>query len=220
MDEKIVEEIVTETIDNGTIENVHIAPIGKFYGSDTEGKPIEENITQDALEELAEHLNIDRGDILCDVDHAASKPGIQKDTRAVGWFTKFFVDPIKGLFASLKLTKHGKELLENKEYRYISPTFSLGEDGQPIEMHTASVTNLPAFAGYIDPILNQEAQPISDEGTMTMEMTKEDLIALVKETVKEMEAAKEKADEVEDKVEEAKEEVVEVAENSCSEEEV
>lgn len=40
-----VEQIVTETIDNGTIENVHISPIGEFVGSDSEGKPVEESIT-------------------------------------------------------------------------------------------------------------------------------------------------------------------------------
>lgn len=222
MDEKMIEEIVTETIDNGTIENVHIAPIGKFYGSDAQGNPVAEDITKDALEDLADHLNKDRGDILCDVDHAASKRGLDKDTRAVGWFTKFFVDPIKGLFGSLKLTKHGKELLENREYRYISPSFKLDENGQPIEMHTASITNLPAFAGYIDPILNQEAQPISeDKGIVNMDMTKEDLIALIKETVKNMEAAEEKAEEVKETVEETKEEKVEeTVENGCSEEKV
>lgn len=54
MDEKMIDEIVTETIDNGTIENVHIAPIGKFYGSDAEGNPVAEVLTQESLQTLAD----------------------------------------------------------------------------------------------------------------------------------------------------------------------
>lgn len=49
MDERIADEIVQETIDNGTIENVHLAPVGEFYGSDSEGNPVAENLTLDSL---------------------------------------------------------------------------------------------------------------------------------------------------------------------------
>lgn len=219
MDEKMIEEIVTETIDNGTIENVHIAPIGKFYGSDMEGNPVPEDITQESLQKIADKLNENEVEILADVDHNASKPGLDRNTHAAGWFTRFIVDPIKGLFANLKLTKHGKELLENREYRFISPTFSLGEDGQPTDLHMASLTNTPAFAGYIDPILNQNAQQISeDKGLVNMDMTKDDLIALIKETVKNMESTEDKVEEVKETVEEIKEDKVEeTVENGCSE---
>lgn len=219
MDDKMIEEIVTETIDNGTIENVHIAPIGKFYGSDANGNPVAEVLTQETLQALADELNEENKEVLCDVDHGASKSGLDRSTRSAGWFTRFIVDPIKGLFASLKLTRHGKELLENREYRFISPTFSLDENGNPVELHTASLTNTPAFEGYINPILNQEAKPISeDKGTVNMEITKDDLIALIKETVKGMEAAEEKAEEVKETVEEVKEEKVEeTVDNGCSE---
>ena len=128
----------------------------------------------------------------------------------------------------MKLTKHGKELLENREYRFISPTFTLDDEGKPVKLHTASLTNMPAFAGYINPILNQEAEPISrDEGKLTMDLTKEELVDLIKETVKNMEAAEEKAEEVEETAEETKEEVkeekkeetAETVENGCSGEE-
>lgn len=218
MDEKMIDEIVTETIDNGTIENVHIAPIGKFYGSDAEGNPVPEDITKESLEALAQKLNEKDAEVLCDVDHGASKQGLDRNTHAAGWFTRFVVDPIKGLFAKLKLTRHGKDLLENREYRFISPTFSLDENGQPVDLYTASITNTPAFEGYINPILNQEAKPISeDKGIINMDMTKDDLIALIKDTVKNMEAAEEKAEEVKETVEEVKEEKVEeTVDNGCS----
>lgn len=149
--------------------------------------------------------------MLADIDHGAAKAGVNKDTSAAGWFTRFIVDPIKGLFANLKLTKKGKELLENREYRFISPTFTLDEKGQPVDLHTASLTNLPAFAGFIEPILNQEAKQLTDDkGKITMEITKEELVDLIKETVKNMEAVEEKTEEVE-----KTEETTETAENGC-----
>ena len=150
--------------------------------------------------------------MLCDIDHGAAKPGVEKDTKAAGWFREFVVDPLMGLFAKLHLTKRGKELLENREYRYISPTFSLDKEGKPVELHTGSLTNMPAFAGYIDPILNSQAEKISDNQDGEVEkMTKEELIDLIKETVKAMNA---------ETVDEVKEEVVEEkVENACSDEE-
>lgn len=171
-----MEEIITDTIDNGVIENVQIAPIGEYVGSDAKGNPIPEKIDAESLQKIADGLNSTETEVLADIDHNASKPGVEKDTKAAGWFHKFVVDPLKGLFATLKLTKHGKELLENREYRYISPTFKLDKEGKPLELHTASLTNLPAFQGYIDPILNTE----SNMETITMEMTIEQLKELIK----------------------------------------
>lgn len=221
-DKKIIEEIVTETIDNGTIENVHIAPIGEFLGSDAEGNPVPEKIDAESLQKLADSLNASETEVLADVDHGAAKPGVERETRSAGWFTRFVVDPLKGLFATLKLTKHGKELLENREYRYISPTFSLDEDGRPVELHTASLTNLPAFKGHINPILNTEAVEVShDEGKLIMEMTKEELVALIKETVAAMTSEKKEdaaaAEVTEEVKEEVKEEVVDKKEDESNE---
>lgn len=221
-DKKIIEEIVTETIDNGTIENVHIAPIGEFLGSDAEGNPVPEKIDVESLQKLADSLNASETEVLADVDHGAAKPGVERETRSAGWFTRFVVDPLKGLFATLKLTKHGKELLENREYRYISPTFSLDEDGRPVELHTASLTNLPAFKGHINPILNTEAVEVShDEGKLIMEMTKEELVALIKETVAAMNSEKKEeagaAEVTEEVKEEVKEEVVDKKEDESKE---
>lgn len=210
------------TIDNGEID-VHIAPIGEFNGSDSQGNPVPENITKESLENLADKLN--KGDeILADIDHQSCKPGVERDTQAAGWFSRFVVDPIKGLFAKLKLTKKGKELIENREYRYLSPTFMLDENGTPQDLHSVSLTNLPAFKGYIKPILNSE--PNTKE-IIEMEITKEDLIQLIKDTMssmnevpaevvsetKEVENSCGKEDEKEVKNEEA-EEVKEVEEKS------
>ena len=189
------------TTDNGEID-VHIAPIGEFKGSNSLGNPVQEKITKESLENLAEKLN--KGDeILADIDHQSCKPGVERDTRAAGWFYKVVVDPVKGLFAKLKPTNKGKELIQSREYRYFSPTFILDENGSPVDLHSVSLTNLPAFKGHIKPILNSEP---NIKESIEMEITKDDLIQLIKDTVASMNEApaEEKADMKE--VEEVKEE--------------
>lgn len=117
------EPITIDTVDHGEISAVHIAPIGDFYGSDIEGNPVKETLTAEDLAKLADELNASSEEVLADVDHGAARAGVNKDTKAAGWFSKFVVDPVKGLFAKLKLTKYGKDLLQSREYRWVSPTF-------------------------------------------------------------------------------------------------
>ena len=205
-------EIISDTIDNGEIENVHLVPIGDFKGSDKDGNPIDEHITKESLDQIAEKLN-SGDDVLCDIDHQSCKPGVERDSKAAGWFHKFVVDPVKGLFASLKLTKKGREIVENREYRYTSPVFTLDENGNPNDIHSVALTNVPAFKGHISPIINSEPTEINKEENLNkeiinMEITKEDLIELIKNTVNEMNIKKEINEEIRDIQNE-------IVENSC-----
>ena len=212
-------EIISDTIENGEIENVHLVPIGDFKGSDKDGNPIDEHITKESLEQIAEKLN--SGDeVLCDIDHQSCKPGVERDSKAAGWAHKFVVDPLKGLFANLKLTKKGREIVENREYRYTSPVFTLDENGNPNDIHSIALTNVPAFKGHISPIINSEPTEINKEENLNkeiinMEITKEDLIELIKNTVNEMNIKKEINEEIREEVvgnscDKKQEEIVEV----------
>ena len=213
-------EVISDTIENGEIENVHLVPIGDFKGSDKDGNPIDEHITKESLEQIAEKLN--SGDeVLCDIDHQSCKTGVDRDSKAAGWFHKFVVDPVKGLFASLKLTKKGREIVENREYRYTSPVFTLDENGNPNDIHSVALTNVPAFKGHISPILNSEPNS-NEKESIKMDITKEELIDLIKRTVNEMNVKKEINEEIRDIQDEivnnsCGEKKEEVAENSCVE---
>ena len=212
-------EIISDTIDNGEIENVHLVPIGDFKGSDKDGNPIDEHITKESLDQIAEKLN-SGDDVLCDIDHQSCKPGVERDSKAAGWFHKFVVDPVKGLFASLKLTKKGREIVENREYRYTSPVFTLDDNGNPNDIHSIALTNVPAFKGHISPIINSEPTEIIKEENLNkesinMEITKEDLIELIKNTVNEMNIKKEINEEIREELvgnscDKKQEEIVEV----------
>ena len=208
------EEILTNTISNGEVE-VNVSPVGTFYGSDSEGNAIPENLTEESLQRLADQLNSSNEQILVDADHASCRAGIEKDTSACGWLEKFFVKPLKGLWAKLKLTNKGRDLVENRVYRFLSPVFKLDENGEPMQLNSVAMTNCPALAPEIAPIINTKPK----QETLEMEMTKEQLVDLIKETVKSMEAAEEKAEELKETVEEVKEEKTEEkAENACSDE--
>lgn len=205
-----MENILDKTIDNGVIENVQIAPIGTFNGSRVDGSAIEEKITVEKLEQLAEELN-NSDEVLCDIDHSSCKAGAEKNSKAAGWFSRWIVDPIKGLFATLSLTKYGRELLENREYRYTSPVFTLNEDGTVADLHSVALTNVPAFKGHIQPILNNEANEILNKEIISMDMTKEELREMITSIISEMKEA-EKTEEIKEEIEE------EVIENECSDE--
>lgn len=211
----------------GTVD-VQISPIGDFKGSSADGKPIPEHITKETLTQLADSLNESNDEILVDVDHKSTKIGNDKDTKAAGWLSKFIVDPIKGLFAKMKLTRYGRDLVDSREYRHLSPVFALNANGEPIDLHSVGMTNRPALS--MKPILNSE--PNAKE-IIEMEITKDDLIQLIKDTVAAMneapveEVKEEKSstetcdtdgtcdtDDVEDKVEEKVEDKTEVT-NAC-----
>ncbi len=182
--ENLQENVISE---GDVIENVHISPIGVFNGSDGEGNPVPETIDRESLEALAEKLNA--GDeVLFDADHQSTRAGEGRSTRAAGWFSKFFVDPVKGLFGKLKLTKWGKELISGREYRYVSPTFGLDENGKPVELYSIAATNTPAFAGAISPILNQApaGEGNLDISTLEQELSDMELNKLKAELIEEI----------------------------------
>ena len=196
------EEILTNTISNGEVE-VNVSPVGTFYGSDAEGNAISENLTEESLQRLADQLNSSNQQILVDADHASCRTGIERDTSACGWLEKFFVKPLKGLWAKLKLTNKGRDLVENRVYRFLSPVFKLDDNGEPIQLNSVAMTNCPALAPDIAPIIN--AKP--NQEILEMTITKEDLVNLIKETVNSMNNEK---TEVKEEVKE------ETAENACS----
>ena len=184
-------EEIKETIDNGETE-VQIATIGTVVGSDVDGNPVEQNFTEESLQKIAENTT---DEVLVDAEHQSEKGGT---TEAKGWLSKLNFVPGKGLFGSIKWTDIGRKLVENRVFRWLSPSWLIDKaTREPVAMTSVALTNKPSQMGRIDPIINQE--PLKE--TLTMDMTKEELINLIKETVVEMNSCANK--------EEVKNEVVE-----------
>ena len=163
-------EEIKETIDNGETE-VQIATIGTVVGSDVDGNPVEQNFTEESLQKIAENTT---DEILVDAEHQSEKGGT---TEAKGWLSKLSFIPGKGLVGSIKWTDIGRKLVENRVFRWLSPSWLIDKvTREPVAMTSVALTNKPSQMGRIDPIINQE--PLKEESII--DMTKEELINLIK----------------------------------------
>lgn len=198
-----MEEISKDKMPEGDLE-VQVSVTGEVYGSDQDGNPVKQTITEDALKKIADDLNASEKKVLVDRDHGSSRAGLDRDTRAVGWLSNFWTTA-KGLFAKMFLTPFGKQLVEGREYRYLSPTFTVDENGVPLTLEAAGAVNTPAME-TIKPLIN--SKPVNEE-KLIMEITKEELVELIKSTVTALNTKP-----AEEPVEETKAEV----ENACGEE--
>lgn len=119
---------------NSKTKEVKISPVGLFSGYDGRVYKVS----------AATILNTkQRGlDIPLNIEHCFT----QKGCAAVGWFK---VDTLEikedGVYAQLELTKEGKELINSKIYRYLSPEFSVDEDRNVITIDAVALVNTPNF---------------------------------------------------------------------------
>ena len=191
------ENIITDTIDNGETE-VQVATIGTVIGSDIEGNAVEQHFTEESLQKIAENTT---EEVLVDAEHSSEKGGT---TEAKGWLSKLNFIPGKGLFGSIKWTDIGRKLVENRVFRWLSPSWLIDKTTkEPIAMTSVALTNKPSQMGRIDPIINN----LPNEEKITMEITKEELKALIEEIL----AEKAKEEVIRDVKEEAIEAAIEKA---------
>ena len=191
--------MINETIDNGETE-VQVATIGTVIGSTPDGDPIEQNFSEEALKKIAENQ---KEEILVDTDHSSET--FNGDTSAKGWLSNLEFKEGKGLFGKIKWTDIGKKLIENRVFRWLSPSWIINADTkEPLEMTSCALTNKPSQLGRIEPIIN--SSPIEIE-SIIKEKDMEDIIkrlTVLEQLVSEL-TAKEKPVENEEVVEEAKE---------------
>ena len=153
-----------DTLNNGETD-VLVVPKGQFYGSDSEGNPIPEAIDETVIDTLAEQLK-DK-ELLVDKDHSSVKKGTEKDTSAMGWMHSF-KKGIEGLWAKIRWTNIGRNLVENRVFRFLSPVFTLHGD-KPTNMLNVALTNQPAFQDKAKPIINNKPNMEEIEMTITKE---------------------------------------------------
>ena len=89
-------------------------------------------------------------DILVDVDHASATGG---STEAAAWAKNLRVED-DGLCADFELTPKGRELVEGKCYRFVSPGWTLADDGTPIALCSVALTNRPNLP--VKPVVNAD----------------------------------------------------------------
>lgn len=89
-------------------------------------------------------------DILVDVDHASATGG---STEAAAWAKNLRVED-DGLCADFELTPKGRELVEGRCYRFVSPGWTLADDGTPVALCSVALTNRPNLP--VKPVVNAD----------------------------------------------------------------
>lgn len=134
----------------GAAPRVQLLPAGRFAARDGRPGPGKTwNLSAAAAARLVAAAERRKTPYVIDYEHQtlhAERNG--QPAPAAGWFSRLAHEPGTGLFAlDVEWTPKAKQMIENGEYRYISPVFSHGPDGEIAELHMAAVTNHPALDG-------------------------------------------------------------------------
>ena len=89
-------------------------------------------------------------DVLVDVDHASATGG---STEAAAWARNLRVED-DGLCADFELTPKGRALVEGRCYRFVSPGWTLADDGTPLALCSVALTNRPNLP--VKPVVNAD----------------------------------------------------------------
>lgn len=192
-------------LDAGTTLAVQLSPFGEFTlhdGGKMDGTV--QHCTRAAFEAMVANWRAAGSpEILVDVDHNSATG---RSTEAAAWAKNLRVEDC-GLCADFELTPRGRELIGGRQYRFVSPGWTLATDGTPLALCSVGLTNTPNLP--VEPVVNADDAGVLDpddpkpdnEGHPTMDIkmiaaalglpetaTEEEILAAVK-AMKDKEAA-------------------------------
>jgi phage I-like protein len=136
---------------------VLIAVEGKWDGHHS-GNPF--SIDKNVMENMLANFNNQKIDTVCDYEHQTLTV-TEGSAPASGWIKSLAIEEDK-LFAFVEWTNQAKELIKNKEYRYVSPVFLQNTKdrvtGQNIgwTLHSLALTNRPFLEELGEVFLNSK----------------------------------------------------------------
>ena len=138
--------------EEGKPGKVQLSPFGEFTlhdGGKMNGTV--QHCTREAFEALvANWKECGSPEVLVDVDHASATGG---STEAAAWAKNLRVED-DGLCADFELTPRGRELVEGRSYRFVSPGWTLSKDGTPLALCSVALTNRPNLP--VKPVVNAD----------------------------------------------------------------
>lgn len=188
-DTEIINQSEVNTTEDCGYTEIEVAKVGEYNGSDKDGNPIKEVLTEESLKNIVEEVNASGREILVDKQHNSMKTGFDRDDSACGWL-KALSFRNGSIFGKCFWTKLGRELIDSRILRFISPVFHLSKDGVPTKLVNVALVNQPALTD-INPVINSQPTEIKEDITT---MNKEELINLIKETVTSMNSCQEQKD--------------------------
>ena len=134
-----------QSLPESGVVTVQVAPFGDFHGvmNKPGGKqePFVQHLDAAAFGRIVEAWNAKGSpELLVDADHGSCEAG--GSTRALAWASNLRVGD-GGLYADFKFTAEGAKAVNGREYRFVSPTFDVGEDGAILALDSVALTNRP-----------------------------------------------------------------------------
>ena len=156
---------------------IQLAPAGEYpqfiddtdENGDTTQKEVVQILDEQAMNTLVANFEKARKEaeaqgrkygVLVDADHSSET---STNTAAMGWVTKLYVDPEKGLMAEIEPTSLGAEKINGKVYRFVSGAWTLDDDNRPQELVSIGLTNKPNLP--VAPMINAQAAKKEEPGT-------------------------------------------------------
>ena len=139
-------------LDAGTTLAVQLSPFGEFTlhdGGKMNGTV--QHCTRAAFEAMVANWRAAGSpEILVDVDHNSATG---RSTEAAAWAKNLRVEDC-GLCADFELTPRGRELIGGRQYRFVSPGWTLATDGTPLALCSVGLTNTPNLP--VEPVVNAD----------------------------------------------------------------
>ena len=136
----------------GTTLAVQLSPFGEFAlhdGGKMNGTV--QHCTRAAFEAMVANWKAAGSpEILVDVDHNSATG---RSTEAAAWAKNLRVEDF-GLCADFELTPRGRELIGGRQYRFVSPGWTLAADGTPLALCSVGLTNTPNLP--VKPVVNAD----------------------------------------------------------------
>lgn len=153
-------DVLRASEDGSLPSEIQVLPIGRWATKKYGALAIQEEDVDKICENFADNV---RAGVPIDVDHDGK--------AAAGWIKSLINRGSEGLWASVEWTKLGREMLQDKIYRFFSPEFSFNyEDPEFSTEHgpvlvAGTLTNRPLF---------KELQPlVANDGTAEIYTAKE-----------------------------------------------
>ena len=137
------------------------------------------NINEQSIKNILEAFDKRQNDLVLDYEHQ-TLDGVE--APAAGWITEL-EGREDGLWAKVEWTERGREYVESREYRYISPVLLVdAETLEGVQLQSAALTNNPAIDG-MQPVAAKE----NEIGGNDMELLKKlaELLGLSPEATEE-----------------------------------
>ena len=163
---------------------IQLLPYGEFRAID--GRPFDAPawfLTEENGHDVARLANSAANELVIDYEHqTVNKEKNGQPAPAAGWM-RWFEFTVKGLFAEASWTDKAQQMIDAKEYRYISAVFSYDTAGYVRKIYHAGLTNSPALDG-MDEILAAASAKFLTPDLNTNEETNMKLLELLRQAFK------------------------------------